>query len=324
MKANQADVWAPGNFGFLDIDYTDTPSGNPNTTLGWSSSFLGCAGEAVESRTGSRTPEMRAINTRFDQYDNAPACDPDTGHFCPAENVRRNQVRVETRNSVPPGQVANQTCNVTDNSNTWVDISSIDPAVTTAPPAQIGLPPDSCFLTGGCASFGDGIWNATSYMLNNHGVVDTSGVTDLDSNGSISRFEVYRWEIAQGSLNPMLLGYDAEPVGGGGGKGGGGGSSNYRVDLYCAYPEPLEGEPVVPNDETKDRRLMTVASVDCSGLSGHAPVDIIRWVDLFLIQPSQVTGSDMSFYAEVAGPATRPGGGSGFQFYGRNRPVLLR
>ena len=72
------------------------------------------------------------------------------------------------------------------------------------------------------------------------------------------------------------------------------------------------------------RRVITVASVDCTGQSGRFPITTIRWVDLFLLGP--VTGSAGSgeLRAEVVGPARRADGGTGFQNFGRNKPVLLR
>ena len=81
----------------------------------------------------------------------------------------------------------------------------------------------------------------------------------------------------------------------------------------------------MPSTTQKDRRIITVAAVDCSGLNGHAPVNILRWVDLFLVQPASSSGADKSFYAEVMGEAEPPGADqASFQYYGKNKPVLLR
>ena len=311
MRANEADIWAPGNFGFLDIDYVTSPSGNPNTTLGWNASVAGCVGEAVESRTGSRTPEMRALNTRFDRYDtSAPNCNSTTGDWCPAQNVRKNFVREETRNGTyptdgSPPDLTGLSCDASG-PGTWIHVDSIDAAYR---PTKPGLPPDSCV---GCDQFGNGSWDSTTYFQTNYGSTYTiNDVPDLDDNGSISRYEVYKWEISTNNLAPKIVG--AAP-----------GQNANRIKLYCSYPAPVIGTPVVPSTNQKDRRLVTVASVDCTGLNGHAEVDIIKWVDLFLVQSAEELTDDKSFYAEVKGPATRPGGGQAFQYYGRNKAVLLR
>ncbi len=313
MKANQADVWSPGNFGFLNIDYVYPESGNPNNTLGRNADLLGCVGEHVESRTGSRTPEMKALNTRFDMNVNpAPDCNASTGSFCPAENVRRNWVNVQTRNNVDPGAVDGLTCNASP-SGTWEKISDLSGA-SNPPPAQ-GLPRDTAFGTGNYTNFGSGAWPSATYLNYHHGIGSLPSAADLDGNGSISRYETYRWEINNSMMTAKKVGYNAVPQGG---------SGKYKVDLYCSYPQPTEGTPVVPSGTQKDRRLMTVASVDCTGLNGHAEVTIIKWVDLFMVEPSNLDGSDQNFFAEVKGPAEKPGGGSAFQYYGRNKPVLLR
>jgi Flp pilus assembly protein TadG len=312
MKANESEVWAPGNFGFLDIDYSDTPSGNPNTTTGWNSDFLGCAPESPDSRTGSRTPEMRALNTRFDMYGSGtPSCNAGTGDFCPAQDVRRDWVRVEAHNNVQASAIPGLSCN-SAGSGTWQEISSLPAA--SRPPSQ-ALPPDSCFISGSCSSFGDGTWNSTGYMSTVHPSNTISDVPDLDGNGSISRYEVYEWEKGAASrTDPRLLGSTQTLRSNG----------RYDVNLYCSYSRPVVGTAVVPSATQKDRRLLTVASVNCSGLSGHAPVSIIRWVDMFLLTPADDVAADKSFYAEIVGTAKTPAGDSGFQYYGRNKPVLLR
>lgn len=310
-RANEADPWASGNFGFLNIDYTDTPSGNPNTTLGWNSDFSGCAGEAVESRTGSRTPEVRALNTRFDLYGSGtPGCDG-SGNFCPAENVRKNYVRVETQTFNQNQNPAGFACS-TANSGTWTKVEDLPNSV----PYQ-GMPADTSFS----GNIGNGEWNPGTYMTNVYGdatLVDT--VPDINGNGAISRYEVYQWEIANDLdsgpdlMAPRELFRQNTALNG----------NRTQVTLYCAYPQPTIGTAVTPGPAAKDRRIMTIAAVDCTGLNGHAQVDIIRWVDIFLVQPAQESGSDMSFLAEVKGVPEKPGGGAGFQYYGRNKPVLLR
>ena len=45
VRANASDSWAPGNFGFLDIDYPNIDPNDQNHMTGLNSDFLGCAGD---------------------------------------------------------------------------------------------------------------------------------------------------------------------------------------------------------------------------------------------------------------------------------------
>ena len=312
-------VWAPGNFGFLDIDYG--LNGNVKVrTLGLNSGFLGCAGKVIESEPGFRDPQADALNSRFDNYSgsvNKNSCNA-SGDFCPAENVRRNWVNVQSRTNIPAAQLNNQTCSATPTNNGWKETSTlpttaISPNLIQAPGSQ-GLPADDCLISGSCGSFlGDGVWNGTAYMTKYHPGVALSTAAP---NGT--RFEVYEWEIAGKATrlpSPSKVGYFATKR-----KNG----NNYDVDLYCAFPKPVLATPVIATDTQKDRRLLTVAAVDCTGLNGKAPVKILRWVDMFLLRPANVTASDKNFLTEIVGPAKQPNGDSGFQFYGRKKAVLIR
>lgn len=316
MNANAADPWAPGNFGFLNIDYGIT--GNPNHTLGLNEGFLGCTGDVIESETGVRDPQSDALNARFDMYNNSVgnnSCDSD-GNFCPAENVRRNWVNIQSRNNVQPADLASESCSSTE-SNNWVLIDNL-PTTATAPdllvrPPSQQFPKDDCLISNSCgAVLGDGVWDGNAYMALHHPGVALSTAAP---NGT--RFEVYKWEIADKAarlVSPQKVGYfaDERPNG------------RYNVELYCSFPQPAIGTAVPATNTQKDRRLLTVAAVDCTGLNGSAPVNILRWVDLFLAQPADVIGSDKSFFTEIAGPASKPNGDSGFQYFGRKKAVLIR
>jgi len=146
--------WAPGNFGFLDIDYGIT--GNDKVrTVGLNSDFLGCAGEAVESDPGFRTPQGSALNTRFDLYtapiNNPNACDGD-GNYCPGTNTRKNYTVTETktirvrRNDPDP---ATPNCGNYDSRTDYV-----------ANAAAKNFTQDTCFSGGACSSsiVGNGNW----------------------------------------------------------------------------------------------------------------------------------------------------------------------
>lgn len=293
-------AWAPGNFGFLDIDYDNIANSDKVRTLGLNEGFLGCVGEVVESDPGYRDPQGDALNSRFDIYSgsvNKNACN-DGGDFCPAENTTKNWVNVQTKNGGQP-----KTCAASPpNGSTWVR------AETVAGITNPGYPADTSFN----GIVGSGDWSGSTWIPSTHSGSTLASVPDADANGSISRYETYLWEIGNpGSLlQPRKVGEVPQ--------------SGNRTDVYCSYPEPVQA-PALPASETqKDRRLLTVAAVDCTGLNGSAPVKILRWVDLFLVQPSNTSSSDKNFLTEIVGPAKRAGGDSGFQYFGRKKAVLIR
>ena len=311
MNANQADPWAPGNFGFLDIDYVNSPAGNPNRRLGFNSATSGCIGDVINSDTGVRDPESTALNTRFDIYPSSGnfACDAATGDFCPAQNTRKDfifaevkAIRVRTTAPIP----ATPQCGTYDSRAGW-----------TANSAAKSLPEDTCF-TGSCNVLGDGVWTASNYMATHHPGATPSDLGAADWN-SVTRYEAYKWELEDPAtrLAPQRLSssYTFRDQGA---------NRTYSFTNICAYPKPIIGTGVVADDDQKDRRVLTVAAVDCTGLNGSHPVDILRWVDLFLVKPASATGADKEFFTEIIGPARKPNGDSGFQYFGRKKAVLIR
>ncbi|MFM5924733.1 MAG: pilus assembly protein TadG-related protein [Novosphingobium sp.] len=321
MNANAADPWAPGNFGFLDIPYPNTP-GNPNQTLGLNDAFSGCTGDVIESETGVRTPQSDALNSRFDMYENSMnknSCNSGTGNFCPAENVRRDWVNVQTFNNKTAAEVAALSCSSTP-SNNWVLSSSVSNTGDLVQPVPVqGLPEDTCFGNGSCTVIGTAAasasspnWNAGTYMTQYHGGIALSTAAP---NGT--RFEVYKWEIANKATElPTVrkVGYNGTAKG----------SGKFSGNLYCEFPRPVTGTAIPASSTQKDRRVLTVAAVDCTGLHGSSPVNIKRWVDLFLVRPADQNGSQKEFFTEIIGPAKKADNSTGFQYYGRHKAVLIR
>lgn len=308
-RPQSTELFAPGNFDLLQIDYENVAPSDNNRTLGLNSDFLGCTSSQVTTRPGSRTPETNAINTRFGIYPNGNnfACQAD-GDFCPAEVTRSDLVRRVTVNN----QFDAATCANT----TGGDLIPFSDVPRTPPVPKQGFPLDTCQTLGaaGCASFGDGLWDIDSYMNNIHGTTPAS-VPDLDTNedGKLTRFDVYNWE----RMNPARR-TQAELARVPNTNGNGG-------TLYCSAPTPIAGTPVVPSDFQKDRRVVTVAVVDCADSGGRFDVNTFRYVDLFLLGPTTTNSAGESeLRAELIGLARRADGGSGFQTFGRKKPVLVR
>ena len=306
---------APGNWGFLDV------AGLPDSQyeLGENTN-LGCINlENLITEPGFRNTEPEALNTRFDMPTNKLQC-KENGDFCPSENTRKNYALAFTGTVTSPNATltiddvrAALTCPASPPTNkaTWVpfaDIPVIDRTKTDA------FTLDSCFYTGTCSYLGDGVWDIDRYLAAHHpGVVASAFSTG-------SRYEIYQWEIAGKAtrLTPRIVGFkpDAKPQLTGG---------NYRhaITYHCSYPQPQFSAALPPSATQKDRRVVTVAAAMCEGITGRKPVEILGWMDVLILDPSQ-PAEPGTIHAEVIGPALRPGNLSGFQFYGKDRAVLIR
>ena len=307
MLPNATDAFTPGNFGFLDIEY-DT-DGNPNRRLGLNTQGGVCVGGVVDSDPGDRAAEVPPFNTRFDRYENSANglnCNGD-GDFCAAQNVRKNYVQVQSRNT--NASTPTLPCEaVPTNNDPWENRP------------EGGYPKESCIAAGTC-NFGDGVTAAdwTPYMTRNHG--GTSATTVPSETGVATRWEMYQWERDGSHMAPVKVASTSTPR-----LNGQGTLIGYRVTNYCSYPTPDPDNVFTPDPSLnqKDRRVLTVAAVDCTGLNGREPVKILRWVDIFLVDSANTSTSDKEFMAELIGPAKPPGGGSGFQTFGRGKAVLIR
>jgi hypothetical protein len=80
----------------------------------------------------------------------------------------------------------------------------------------------------------------------------------------------------------------------------------------------------VPSNTQKDRRVLTVAVVDCAGNNGRFDVNTFKFVDMFLLGPMEGQAGSRQLRAEIVGPARRADGGSGFQSFGRKKAVLVQ
>lgn len=320
-NTSDTDVWAPGNFGFLDIDYGI--NGNDKVrTLGLNAGFLGCAGEVIKSDPGYRDPQGDALNSRFDYYSgsvNSNACSSNstTGDFCPASSTRKDFTVTETKTietRVSDPVPAAPQCGDYDTR------SAYEPNT-----AAKNFKQDNCFSasTNACTVIGDGVWDRTDYLSAHHPSATAAdfGKSTMDQ---VTRYDVYLWELADPAnrLRPERIStdYRFEDSGGVGNP-----KRDHIFTNVCSYPTPIIKPPgLSPSATQKDRRLLTVAAVDCTGLNGSAPVRILRWVDMFLVEPSNTSSNDKNFFVEIVGSAKQANGGTGFQFFGRQKAVLFR
>lgn len=305
---------APGNWGFLDVKgLRDT-----QYELG-QNSLPDCVNlENVTTEPGFRNTEPDAMNTRFDMPTNKLKCQAN-GDFCPSENTRKNYAIAysgtvtSAKSTLTIADVRSAlTCPATAPSkSTWVPFSSI--AVIDRPSVD-SFKLDDCFYNGKCDYLGDGVWDIQRYLDAHHpGTLASS----FDKG---SRYEIYQWEIENKAarLAPRIVGFnpDSKPT-----KVG----ANYRhnITYHCSYPQPQFSNALAPSSTQKDRRVLTVAAAMCEGVTGRKQVELLGWMDVFLLDPSE-PAEPGTIRAEVIGPALRPGNLSGFQYYGKDRAVLIR
>jgi len=318
-------AWVPGDYGYLD--FSNGASGLA-TNLGANNQAAGCFDNSggLQTEPGNKASVTKALNTRFDLYaSGVSGCDTSTGDYCPAENVGKDFTRQEVvafKNMDPASPPSNPGCGATGSNG------PNGPTVTISDFAQNsaarGFTRDTCHINGSCVSnFGDGVWDVAGYFAANH------PADAVPSGAAASRYNVYLWELASKAVRlPTKWLNPADPadikVGNGNNP-----KNDYTFTNYCAYPQPKNGTAVAASTTQKDRRILTVAAVDCAGLNGKGAVKVKKWVDVFLVEPSTdrttpyATGKEQ-IYVEIIGEATKPGGANAFQYYGRNRPYLLK
>lgn len=337
MQPGSAGMWAPGTFGYLDFGHGATTVKN---LLGSNTGIDECAtGASVTAQQGNIASAPDYLNTRFDIYTNSltPADCQSDGKNCPAASTRKDLVRVEKytykkEDSARPLR-ARPACSSAVTTQTIPGGDQIDVtewSVASEIPAFVsveGFPRDACHKTatsnsnGSCTggNYGDADWSAdrTKYLAS-HPSVPTA---------LSRRYDIYKWERDNpgSGLQPALI---SSAAGDGvlTGCNNGGKNCTLVYTNYCSYPAPIKA---TYHATPKDRRLITVAVVDCSADTGGAHTfSVNRWMDVFLTEPSWDRNMPYTrksqIYGEVVGPATKPDGGNAFQYYGRQKAVLLQ
>lgn len=323
LEAGGGGSWVPGNYGYLE-----GAGGNGANAI---RDAIGRNGDAdvclsndpgIETKTGNMANVPTWLNTRFDIYEktNVPAC-ANNGDFCPAENVRKDvsrieEIKVETEADAP--QPPNPGCGAAG--ATIKSDYSYDPGVPAFPRDTTHV---ACTTSdNSCPKFGNGDWARDSYATNVHGTTTAAIAAEMGKTAAtLTRWDVYRWELANRPLRMAPSPPSSTTVEL---------SSNKKTWTFtnkCSYPTPKNGTGVVPNAVQKDRRLLTVAIVDCTGQNGKFNAHVLRFADMFLTQPSldrgNSTGKDQ-IYVELVRVAEKPNGQSAFQYYLRQRPRLIK
>jgi Flp pilus assembly protein TadG len=323
-------AWAPGDFGFLAADYDFSAGGEAGMNvlrkvLGQENALISCvSGSRVTTEPGNMENVVDALNTRFDIYTqggiaNNAVCG--SGQCPPDANTRSDLVRP---NTAPSGN--NCRPNPWQNEPNWNgNIGwSLPPknrryfaeTASNTNLAAMGFPRDRCHASWpqNCddGRIGDGTWDADAYFRTNYGwdpagsgtANDWTTQTGLDDDAK--RFDVYTWELTQ-ARNPR-------PVA--------------SLGSMYAHNRPIcQASPAA----TTDRRKLTVAVVNCSGLAGRQTRRPVSWIEVFLLEPSiqrhDVAGNERTrasdVYIEVIGKAEVVGE-AGVTSVVRSVPYLVR
>ena len=323
-------AWVAGNYGYLDFG---NGASGVSTNLGVNNEAATCFDndQGISTEPGNKASVTKALNSRFDLYPaSSTACDPTTGDFCPSQNVKKDvsfteevDVKVKIIDPIP----ANPGCGAAGAKVLKGDnnVDTYDQTIGTNPR---GLPRDTCHVDGSCTSkFGDSVWDYTTYMADAHpGTTASAVATALSKNlADLMRWDIYQWELAD--KNNRLGSYSkditASPIP----YKDQGANRTYTFTNRCGSGQPVTGTGVAAGVNQKDRRMLTVAVVDCTGANGKFNAKVLRFADLFLVEPSldrgTLTGKDQ-IYAEIVRVAERANGQSAFQYYLRQRPRLLK
>jgi Flp pilus assembly protein TadG len=343
MKVAGGNSWAPGNYGYLDFG-----NGNPaviDALLGHG--LNGCQSTDDNQTEPGNKNATDAINTRMDVYGgtgatkNPSICNLSTGSGCPAANTRKDMsmtmtytIQQATSLEVPTAPACGAAA--TGNGNPNPSVSYTDwhtpPTATTA---ASGFPRDGCHYAGTCAdgNFGDASWNRDAYMAANHPGITTATVAAAmgKTAATVTRYDVYSWELANkasGAMDPVQVGATVEKLP----RKVQGPNTTYTFTKECAFPQPRLASSSYPAE--KDRRILPVVAADCTNLRGKGSAFedyvLLRVFDVFLTEPSMqrnwysVPTDDKEIYGEILGPAETFAGSSGFQYYSRNKPYLVR
>ena len=324
LKTGAQNSWAPGNYGYLDFG-----AGNPgviDALLGHG--LNGCLPANETNTQPGNKNATDAINTRLDVYAGSPEtrdpaiCNVADGSGCPAPSARKDMI---VKLTATENNVVSSTPTISAPSCPADPVAAELQFELPTSPVE-GFPRDTCHYGETCSggNFGNGIWNFASYMATNHPGVDPDTVPAEGS--TPTRYEVYLWELEAPSTRLATKAFSTttstlRPNG----------NYNHTITTQCTYSQPKFGRTDYPAQ--KDRRILPVIAANCEGLNGVGNADedfqLIRVFDVFITEPSAqrtypgVT-DDKEIYAEVVGPAQTYAGGSGIQYFTRNRPYLIR
>ena len=158
-----------------------------------------------------------------------------------------------------------------------------------------GLPLDSN-LSGNTSIFGNRNWDCLNYWNLNHTAAAPSGCTS--SSPTISRYQVYRYEIANNLINDWSGNRLADTSGNtGNGENGA---------PYCAAASSVRGVDTTTGG--RDRRIIFAAVINClaqaaliTGGQTANNVPVAEFGKFFMTQPVNADGTNSFLYGEMTG-----------------------
>lgn len=270
-----SDTAGPGNFGFLQVGGSSSASAIRSYFAG--GNVPECYdSDTVETKPGGATSIKVGINTRFDVWD--PPFKNGPKDFSPAVNVRKGYKLEDPDNLCSQVLADDESVLDADGNPREPDSSNFRPFTENVFMDNPGNNDLGAFL-------GSGNWDMEGYFDINHGAVPNSGELDAmnslntfpnydpldDTNPAAtvpSRYDVYRYEIANGLVGtPSLGGEDGLP--------------------QCSQ----ETNNYVPATDDPDRRVIQAAIINCQAnadnLNGQKEVPVEAFASVFMTNPME-------------------------------------
>lgn len=278
MKAAQGNSWTNGNWGLLDTPGGSQAAGALASMIAGVNGLPQCIdSRGVDTKPGNVASISPAFNIRLDMYENLPG-----------------NVNYRTSPGYPPAEHVQKGRNATNNcaNNTIIGNNNIPK----------GFPRDSNISNS--TRFGNGQWDCLTYWSRAHPGNTANRPAACSSTGGMSRYEMYLHEItalANKALIPDLSG-----------SGGDNGDPSERSPI-CYTGGPIPPTPTALSQRVNDRRIFTVAGVDCStiainGNTSNVPVQ--QYLSMFLTEPAGTQGqTNGDVYMEIVGYSASGGGG---------------
>jgi Flp pilus assembly protein TadG len=301
-----------GSWGYLKVPPSNNAEGT-ELALAQDKPQIECraASATPESVAGSPSGLVRAINTRFDIFDNNivnnnQPCE-NIADCAPAHNVLKDVVLGSGKKWELPASPFRPAAWSSFNPYSATHAYDADGVIS-----SMGLPRDlchygsyghSCENGGQPVEIGDSYWPRQDYFQKYHSSRAPATASTM------TRYDTYRWEIQNGY--------------------------HQSLDVKNGGPQYSTPREVSPSTSAFDRRVVTVAF--SRGTGGSCPgagqaVPVVEWVDMFFVEPGvskrgnypagvKEESSD-PVYVEIIGRSSR--GSAGVQLTHRETPYLVR
>lgn len=321
---DQGGLYGPGVFGYLE---TNAGNGAIATarTLGREVPPGDCVStDGADVKPGQQISVLDALNTRVGVYANGlnNVCGQGNASCPPPANARIDLLQKGGSCAISNGgfQVGPAPYRPTSTVNdlTATEAAALDP---------MGFPRDKCHavsVSGSClgGTMGDGNWDRNAFYISNQlgsmpTTWDSYGYSELAGRSTPTRYQQYRWEYDQHAAGGGQLNNNAPNAPAG----------------YSVQRTPICSPPGLPPASTPDRRVLSIAIINCTAEavgSNTTNAEIIKFIDVFLVEPSARRGNGASLrteasdvYVEVIGETILGGGSQQGQEVRKDVPYLI-